>query len=216
MPQMNEIGLILGIHILAVMSPGPDFSLVMKSTLEAGKRAGILVALGISIGALFHCSYTFFGLNQILSQSTVILDIVKWLGAVYLFYLGSTALWAGFRGPRSVAPSSEDLAPSLEKAPPKKIEWKFFLTGCLANILNPKAALFFISVFSQLISPHAPNTIRLTCVFLIWSTTLLWFIFVAELIHRLSLHPKFVQAQNTVTTLMGAVLMALAVRLVLS
>jgi threonine/homoserine/homoserine lactone efflux protein len=80
------------IHLLAVMSPGPDFILVTKNTLTLSKRSGIYTAMGLGFGILVHTAYSLLGIGLVISKSIVLFNTIKYLGAAYLLYIGWQAL----------------------------------------------------------------------------------------------------------------------------
>jgi len=74
-----------------IMMPGADFTLIMKATLTNGRKAGQITACGIAAGLVFHTAAAIFGLSAIIAKSAFLFDLVKYVGAVYLFYLGITS-----------------------------------------------------------------------------------------------------------------------------
>src|SRR3954449_8055528 len=86
------------IGILAALSPGPDFVVVMKNSLGIGRKYGIATALGIASALIVHITYTILGFSIILEKSPVIFNVIKIIGAAYL-------LWLGWQGIRSKAQS---------------------------------------------------------------------------------------------------------------
>src|SRR5258708_24741967 len=124
-------------HALAVASPGPDFALVLRQSLTHGRRTAIWSSIGVGCGISIHIVYCLLGLGFVLKNSATAFVVVKYLGAAYLAYVGLLALQTK---PRT---GDLDLASSVA-APTSRAAWT---TGFLVNVLNPKAALFFISLF---------------------------------------------------------------------
>src|SRR4051794_38296050 len=91
---MLELIAVATITILAVISPGADFAMVTRNSLVISRRAGILTALGIGAGVLVHVTYSLLGVGLLISQSILLLNILKLIGAVYLLWLGITMLRA--------------------------------------------------------------------------------------------------------------------------
>lgn len=138
------------IGVLAGISPGPDFFIVMKNSLEYGKRIGIASALGVGSALLIHASYTILGLAIVIQTYVYVFKLIQIAGACYLAYLGIQAVRATF--------SSKDIEFEYNKTSnDEKTFIKGFNNGFLCNILNPKAFLFFLSIFSQFLSPETPN-----------------------------------------------------------
>ncbi len=92
MESLSLIAIATLSHLLAVISPGPDFVMALKNSLTYSRKTGIYTALGFGIGIGVHIVYSFAGLAVIISQSEVVFLIIKYLGAAYLFYIGIRAL----------------------------------------------------------------------------------------------------------------------------
>ncbi|MED1567417.1 LysE family translocator [Bacillus paramycoides] len=140
------------IGILAALSPGPDFVIVMKNSLGIGRKYGIATALGIASALIVHVAYTVLGFTIILEKWPVVFNIIKLLGAIYLLWLG----WKGIRS-KALTETSNDLHVQQSSNRPIGLG---FREGFLCNLLNPKAPLFFLSIFSQFIGHNTPNWMR--------------------------------------------------------
>lgn len=124
--------------ILAII-PGTDTIFILGKTIANGKKVGIYSALGICNGILVHTLLATFGLSLILKQSEFAFNLVKTMGAIYLFYIGVKTL----KTKSSVLEiENEKNSESLKKA---------YLQGVVANILNPKVAIFFLAFLPQFI-----------------------------------------------------------------
>lgn len=140
------------IGIVMALSPGPDFVIVMKNSLGIGRKHGIATALGIASALIIHVAYTVLGFSIILEKWPVVFSLIKLLGAIYL-------LWLGWKGIRSKAlPLNSNNLNTQEKSSKSSI-FKGYCEGFLCNLLNPKAPLFFLSVFSQFIGNNTPNLV---------------------------------------------------------
>jgi len=139
------------VHLLAVASPGPDFALVVRESVTAGQRNGSWTALGVGSGILLHVAYSLLGIGLIVSQSIVLFNLFKWLAAAYLIYLGVQALRARPAVVTDLAAGAPVAARSARRA---------FVTGFITNGLNPKATLFFLSLFTVVIDPHTPLVVQ--------------------------------------------------------
>ena len=137
-------------HALAVASPGPDFAIVLRQSLRHGRRTALWTSVGIGCGLSIHITYCLLGLGLFLQHSAIALTAVKWLGAAYLAWVGVQALRAK---PRS---GDLDLSTGVT-APTSRAAWT---TGFLVNVLNPKAALFFIALFPLAVSVTTPKWIQ--------------------------------------------------------
>ena len=142
--------LITSIHLLAAASPGPDFVMVTQQTLIHGKRTGLLTSLGIALGLGVHIAYSILGLAATIAHSLPLLMAIKLLGGGYLVYLG-------IQGLRAKAAAEENGAANMTVAngqPPSPL--KSLGKGFLCNVLNPKAPIYFVSLFTVVLSPDLP------------------------------------------------------------
>ncbi len=124
------------------LSPGPDILFILGSTMRGGRRAGLAAMFGIWTGALGHVAMAALGLSALLVKSAVLFTIVKWLGALYLIWLGVKAL------------AASDAPLALPSAAPASA-WAIFRQGMLVNLLNPKVALFFLAFLPQFVEAGA-------------------------------------------------------------
>jgi len=190
-------------HALAVASPGPDFALVLRQSLRYGRRTAVWSSIGIGCGLLVHITYCILGLGLVLKNSAVALATVKWLGAAYLAWVGVQALRARPRG------GDIDLA-SGEAAPTARAAWT---TGFLVNVLNPKAALFFIALFPLAVSVTTPRLIQAGYGLWMTVTTMGWFSFVSVVFTRESVRQGFLRHGHWIDRAMGVVFLGFAVSL---
>jgi len=141
------------IGLLAGMSPGPDFFIVMKNSLAYGKKIGIASAIGVSTALLIHASYTILGFAIVLQKYIYVFKVIQIAGACYLAYLGILAIRSTFSGKEIDFEYSKTLGDN-------KTFLQGFKNGFLCNVLNPKAFLFFLSIFSQFITPDTPTWVE--------------------------------------------------------
>lgn len=133
-------GLFVISGIILNLTPGADTMYILGTSMAKGRRAGILSALGISTGCLFHTTLAAFGLSIILAKSALAFNIVKLLGAGYLVFLGI----------RSILSKSTSLT---ERKDGNEGGLRIYLQGVMTNVLNPKVALFFLAYIPQFINP---------------------------------------------------------------
>ncbi|WP_117884833.1 LysE family translocator [Aureibaculum luteum] len=125
-----------------IMAPGIDTVFVLNKSIEQGRESGVKATLGVSTGVLTHTFFAALGLSVLLANSSFAFTIIKYVGAVYLIYLGVLKLKT--RG---------ELLPKTEEINTKKKTKSAFWSGFLTNTLNPKVALFFLAFFPQFINP---------------------------------------------------------------
>ncbi len=195
------------VHLLAVASPGPDFAVVVRESVAQGRRAGSWTALGVGCGIFIHVAYSLLGIGLIVSQSIVLFNLFKWLAAAYLVYLGWRALRA-----RPMSLEAIDGA----NAPVARSAWRAFVIGFVTNGLNPKATLFFLSLFTVVISPDTPLLVQAGYGLYLAGATALWFLLVAWLFSRGRVRAGFARMGHWFDRLTGAVLIGLGARLALS
>ena len=131
------------IHLLAVASPGPDFAIVVRESVAHGRRAGTWTALGVGAGIFVHVAYSLLGIGLIVSQSIMLFNALKWAAAAYLLYIGIKALRA-----KPADPVAAEASLMAGERSPRGA----FVTGFVTNGLNPKATLFFLSLFTVVIN----------------------------------------------------------------
>lgn len=124
---------------LAVM-PGPGMLYVLARTLRGGKREGILSTLGTGLGGLVHTIAAALGISALLSTSALAFSLVKWLGALYLIYLGIRTLIERQHGGQT---------------PTAPVKNSAFRQGIVTEVLNPKTAIFFLAFIPQFVTPNA-------------------------------------------------------------
>ncbi len=134
--------------ILLNLTPGNDTIFILVKSIGQGKKAGIVSALGITTGGFGHTMLAAFGLSVIIAKSILLFNIIKYLGAAYLLYLGYQMLTN--KTPLNVDGNIETRSADY---------LKIYRDGFLTNILNPKVALFFIAFLPQFIDPTYRHTV---------------------------------------------------------
>jgi RhtB (resistance to homoserine/threonine) family protein len=140
---MSEIIILASITILAAISPGPDMIVVLKNALRSSKL-GYVTALGVALAIFIHVAYCIAGVGLIISQSIILFSVIKTLGALYLLYIA----YQLFR-------AKKETLGDIEVATNTSL-FVAFREGFVTNALNPKATLFFLSVFTQVIWLETP------------------------------------------------------------
>lgn len=130
--------------ILLNLTPGADTMYILGRSISQGKKSGIISALGISSGALFHCIFAALGLSIVLAKSATTFSIVKYIGAAYLLFLGAKTLLSKSKQANAI----------VEETEKKQNYSKIYVSGILTNLLNPKVALFFLAFLPQFIDPN--------------------------------------------------------------
>jgi threonine/homoserine/homoserine lactone efflux protein len=203
----QDLVLILGITLLCMLSPGPDMVLVMQSTLAGDRRQGLLTSLSVLTGNLVHIAYCALGLGYVVAHSIVAYSSLKFAGAAYLIFLGLSGLRGAVRG----TAREPTLAP--EPQPRKRARaLSAYARGLLNNLLNPKGALFYLGVFSQVIKPGTPSVRAAVLVLAMLATSAtFWVVFVYTL-HRPVVRRVLARSRRTVDAVFGALLVMLGLR----
>ena len=133
--------------VMAIL-PGADFAVVTKNTLAAGKKGGQATALGIGSGLIVHTTAVVLGLSAIIAQSAALFNAIKYVGAVYLFYIGITT----FLKANQANETTDDLGKNDVPITAKNSK-EYFGQGVLTNVLNPKASIFYLTLLPQFVIP---------------------------------------------------------------
>ncbi len=208
MEYWGEFLTVVVVHLLAVASPGPDFAMVMRQSLVAGRRAALWTSLGIGSGILVHVAYTLLGLGLIISQSLQAFNLVKLIGAGYLLYIG----WKSLRA--APAEASENGTPVQTQADYPRS--RALRIGFLTNALNPKATLFFLSLFSVIIRPETPQAVQLGYGLYMALATAVWFCGLSLVLTQRHVRQGFARFGHWAERGMGVVLIGLGIRLALA
>jgi RhtB (resistance to homoserine/threonine) family protein len=194
------------LNFVALVSPGPDFAIVVKNSLVHSKKAGMMTALGIAAGETAHLSYILLGVGVVIAKNLWLLNMVKLLGIIYLSYLGIKMLRAKkVSSVSNIAFTHSSI--SLKSA---------FQNGLFANLLNPKAILFFIGVFTIVVDLNTPMSVLLIYAVAMVLTTLLWFSIVAQLFSARKIREKFLGISHWVERITGGLLIAISIKLALT
>ncbi|WP_116474652.1 LysE family translocator [Zobellella maritima] len=156
------------IHLAALASPGPDLALMLRFSVH--RRVALGAAVGIAAGILVHSVLSITGISLLLQGHTLLFTLVRLAGAVYLGWLGLSALRAALF-PQQVAGTTEGFTPGLPA--------HGFWTGFSTNLLNPKALVFFIGLLAALVGPEINWLTRTALVVELFLLSLAWFVLLA-------------------------------------
>lgn len=140
MPDSAQLSLYIVASFVLLITPGPAVLYIVARSIDQGRQAGIMSVLGVHVGTLFHLLAAVLGLSAILTSSALAFDVVKYLGAAYLIYVGIR---------RILTKDEPVLATKSEPASLRRV----FSQGVVVNLLNPKTALFFLAFLPQFTSP---------------------------------------------------------------
>ncbi len=206
---MTDITLIASvalIHLLAVISPGPDFFMALKNSLSYSRRTGIYTAIGFGLGIAVHVFYSLAGLALIISKSIIVFNIIKYLGVAYLIFIGLKSFLS-----KTKAIKVEDEAHLQDISALKAVSM-----GFLTNVLNPKASLFFLSLFTLVIKPDTATGTLLIISALLIIDTMLWFSLVAVFFTQKRIRIIYNRYQGWFNKLFGGFLIAVGLKIAFS
>ncbi len=203
---LDEFLIVSVAHFLALLSPGPDFVLIVRSSLLFRFRVASGVCLGI---ALANASYIALCLISIqsLSKAAELYEIVKYLGAIYLIFLGYRFL------------SSRSSGYDIEQSDPSHLENSNFIkelgSGFIASLLNPKISLFYLSLFTLVIDSNTPMLIQISYGLWMFFIVLFWDLLLARFIGSESIKVFFKHFIHKVEKICGLLLIGLGFNLAL-
>lgn len=195
-------------HFFAVASPGPDFAIVMKHSIDYGKRAALITSLGVGSAIFIHVGYALLGIGLIISTTPWLYDLLIVGASSFLLYIG----YHSVQSQQKQAQAETDDHNNERTISGKKA----FYLGFLTNGLNPKATLFFLSLFTVVVSAQTPMVVKgFYGVYLAVATTL-WFCMLSFILANTNVRQFFKQKAYIFDRLMGWVLIGLAINILYS
>lgn len=211
MTYIEQFFIIAVVHLLAVASPGPDFAIILKQSIKYDRRTAIYTSFGIATGILLHVTYSLIGIGLLIASDERLFTALKYIAASYFCYVAWHSLRA--KKPEIIANKSSVESNIALAIPSSK---KAFFTGFLINGLNVKATLFFVSLFSVIIMPETPFTIKLFYGLYMVVATAAWFVLLSYLLTHSKVRNILKIKGYLLDRTMGVVLLILAIQLVLS
>tara|TARA_A100000171_G_C2132895_1_gene147924 strand:+ start:39 stop:701 length:663 start_codon:yes stop_codon:yes gene_type:complete len=203
-PYWIDIAYIAGVHLIAVMSPGPDLVMILRNTLSYSKRNGIFAALGTSSGILVHATYTLFGLGVLIKETPVLFNGIRVVGACYLLYVGWRAIVTAKKNTDNY---------SFEKEESQVSAFYSWRMGFVTNVTNPMVLVLFLSIFSTVIKEETPLFIQGFFMAEVLMISLVWFLSVAFLFSVPVIRGGFKKLGHYLDQGAGVILILLAFRI---
>ena len=197
----SEWATVLIIGWFVVITPGPNMAIVVRNSLIHSRGAGIYTAAGLAIGNVIHITYCLVGIGVLISQSLVLFTAVKWLGAAYLVYLGIISLRAKPRATSKQSPVHPAFTPLSA-----------LRNGVFTDLFNPKATLFFLALFTQIVRPGTPFFVQVIDGTTIVALEFGCFALLAMIIGHHSVRRRFEVVSHWIERAAGTVLIALGLR----
>lgn len=200
--------LIASAHALAVASPGPDFAIVMRQSLVFGRRFALITSLGIGLAIFVHVTYAVLGVGLMIQSTAWLFTTIQLAGAAYLIYIGYGALKA--------QPETSRVNKNTLQTTAVMTDGKAFRQGFVTNVLNPKATLFFLSLFTTLVDATTPISVQ--GFYGVWMAcaTAGWFIFLSYILASNKVRQFFNQFGHWIDRILGGFLIAVALLLLWS
>jgi threonine/homoserine/homoserine lactone efflux protein len=205
----------IGVALVLTLTPGADTMLVMRNVLARGARAGIMTTLGICSGLFVHATLSALGLSFILVRSATAFEVVKFVGACYLIFLGLRSLWQLFRAHQHATGGEAVIAQPYGQQ--KAGALRSFREGLLTNILNPKVAIFYLAFLPQFM--HRGDLVLAKSLLLAaihFTLGVLWLSLVAIFLGRVRVFVTRSSVRRGLEAVTGTVLIAFGIRLALT
>lgn len=204
-----EFLLIASAHLLAVASPGPDFAIVLRYAVRYGRNTAIYASIGIGAAILLHVTYSLVGIGVLIKTTPWLFQLLSVAAALYLIYLGQGAIRA--KAPPLAA--TADITAPAEETP---THTSAFVSGFITNGLNPKATLFFLSLFAVIISAQTPLSYKVIYGVYMAVATAAWFCLLSCLLTQQRVRQFLLAKGYWFDRIMGILLLLLAGHLLLS
>ena len=200
---MLEFFTIVLLHLFAVASPGPDFLLVTRQSLRFGRTVAIWASAGIATGIIFHSFIAITGVSLLISSNPDFFNWLKMIAAVYIAYLGCLSLFA---------------KPNPLNNENRKHNENYlgsYVLGLITNILNPKAILFFITLFTVVVNESTTTILLLFYGLYMSITTFIWFTGISYIFSNQVLTKKYENFIPVFEKVIGIILIIIAIQLFL-
>ncbi|MBS9475897.1 LysE family transporter [Ancylobacter radicis] len=207
MSYFSEFATLMAVFAVVIVAPGADFALVVRQSVVHGRKVALVTSFGIGASLLFHISYTILGIGLIVSQSLALFALIKWLGVAYLVYLGIRSF---FEKPMNF--DERALAADAGTAGRVSLPACFGM-GFLTNALNPKPVLFFLSLFSAMVSPQTPVPVIFLYGIGMASALIAWFAGVTLFFTNPAVRARFAAGGRWFNRVTGATFVLLGLRL---
>ncbi|MEH7275887.1 LysE family translocator [Neobacillus vireti] len=203
---MENFYLFVVMCILLILLPGPDTAIATKNTLVVGRTGGFKTMFGTCCALLIHTLAAVIGLSAIIVKSALLFSVFKYVGAVYLVYLGAKTLWAL---------KNKKTTPEINAE--SKYEGKScFKQGFLTNLLNPKVAVFFLTFLPQFVNAGSDTFIPFLTMGITYTIlTAVWFLLYIYLLNQISAFMKKPRTQRVMEGITGTILIGFGLKLAL-
>jgi len=201
----------VGVVVALTITPGATTMLITRNVIAHGHKAGFFVVLGGCIGVFVHATLSGLGLSLILVQSAKLFEMIKWLGAIYLIFLGGQSIGRGLRQ----KPNDPSLLNHRAHAAEDKTEWRSFSEGFLTIILSPETSLFYLAILPQFINFGESVLLKSLMLASIHAIVrLIWYSILTVFLARITSMLKRPRVQQWLEMTSGAALVLLGLKIV--
>ncbi len=198
--MLDQLLVIVSVTSLVMIIPGPDMFLVLRNTFMSGRRAGLHTSMGVLSGNLVHITYCVLGIGLLISQSILAFSVLKYAAAAYLIYLGIMSIRSGAK------------TLDINELEGRRLNRAWFVQGFVNNLLNPKGSLFYLGVFTTVITPETSAAAMLLLIFsMMLISASFWLVFVYTL-DRQTIRELVERSQQTANRIFGVLLILFGVR----
>ena len=205
-PVWLNIASVLIVFTLAIVSPGPNFIMVVNTSLSDSRRAGVYTSLGVATGSGLFALAGMLGLILVINSLPHFAVFVRIIGGSYLAWLGFNMIRTSRKQPQHNTETSTESTPALKPL-------AAYRTGLLTNLSNPKAWAFYFSLFTLVMTPDTPFWAKASLNAAMFVISFAWYASVSVLITDRRIRPMFLQVQPFVQSFLGIVLIWLGGRL---
>lgn len=198
------------IHFVALTSPGPDFALVVKMASQESRRVAVASAGGISIAILFHTMLSLTGVSLVIKSAEILFLGVQILGASYLAWMGIGSIRAAVSHWRDKC--GQIAVESVKNSMTVK---QGFMQGLYTNLLNPKAMIFFITLFSAMMTPDVTVMTKAAAAVMFLVLSLIWFVFIALVLSKPKVQRQVKKATPMINLVTGVLFVSVALAIVI-
>ncbi|CAQ82655.1 MULTISPECIES: LysE family translocator [Photorhabdus] len=196
---------VITISTLGMLSPGPDFFLVVKNAIRYQRSAAMMTVMGLIAAITCHMSYCVAGLALLITTTPWLFNLMKYAGAAYLIWIGINSLLSRSGNTITLDDQQQQII-SFKKA---------FMQGFLCNLLNPKATLFFLAIFTQVLNVNSGVDEKLWYAFIIWGLSIVYWPLLVILIQSAPVRCGLAKTQKMIDKLLGVVLISLGIKVAL-
>ncbi|MBB1269949.1 LysE family translocator [Shewanella sp. SR44-3] len=217
------------IHLVALVSPGPDFAIVVKLASQQSRSVALACAAGISVAILAHTILSLTGVSLLIQSSNYAYVLMQLVGASYLGWMGIGALTSALKSlknkPNNLTAPTSDMVQASDAAvfdklsqgampsgpgPQMMSNQQGFLKGLYTNLLNPKALVFFMTLFSVLITPEVNQSTKAAAALLLFGLSFSWFGCLAIMLTKERVKQHLIRLTPAIDTVVGLLFTSVA------